>query len=69
MATPTHAIEMEIAGNEPRVRTISRVLPNLRNPVVAAEYKRQRAVIHDAEPAQREEAEFWEAAQSHEGWV
>jgi hypothetical protein len=54
---------------EPAVRTVTRVVPNLRNPAVAEEYKRQREVIHDAAVRQSEEMNFWESAQSHEGWI
>jgi sucrose-6-phosphate hydrolase SacC (GH32 family) len=54
---------------EPPVRTITRQVPNLRNPAVAEEYKRQRAIITAAAERQREEMQFWESVQSHEGWV
>jgi hypothetical protein len=66
MATSTSHLE---ASSEPTVRTITRQVPNLRNPAVAQEYKRQREVIHDASARQSEEMNFWESAQSHEGWV
>jgi len=59
----------EAASAEPAVRTITRVVPNLRNPAVAEEYKRQREVIHAATSRQSEEMTFWESVQSHEGWV
>lgn len=51
------------------MRTISREVPNLRNPAVATEYRRQRAIINAAAESQREELDFWESAQTHEGWV
>jgi hypothetical protein len=54
---------------EPPMRTITREVPNLRNPTVAEEYKRQRAIITAAAERQREEMKFWESVQSHEGWV
>ncbi len=54
---------------EPTVRTITRVVPNLRNPAVAEEYKRQHEVIHNATSHESEEMNFWESVQSHEGWV
>lgn len=54
---------------EPPVRTITREVPNLRNPTVAEDYKRQRAIIAASAAHQHEETEFWESAQSHEGWV
>jgi hypothetical protein len=60
---------IEAASAEPAVRTITRVVPNLRNPAVAMEYKRQREIIHAATTRQSEEMKFWESAQSHEGWV
>ena len=66
MATLTH--NPESAPPEPTTRVVSRELPNLHNPVVAAEYRRQRAIINEAVPSQREELEFWEAVQTHEGW-
>jgi hypothetical protein len=47
---------------------VTRELPNLRNPIVAAEYRRQRAVIRAGVESQREELDFWEATQTHEGW-
>jgi hypothetical protein len=67
MATSTP--HLEAASSEPTVRTITRVVPNLRNPAVAEEYKRQREIIRAATPRQSEEMNFWESAQSHEGWV
>ena len=67
MATLTH--HPEPAPQEPLTRTVSRELPNLRNPVVAAEYRRQRDIINAAVQSQREELEFWESIQTHEGWV
>ena len=66
MAALTH--NPETAPHEPTTRIVSRELPNLRNPVVAAEYRRQRAIINEAVLSQREELEFWEAVQTHEGW-
>jgi hypothetical protein len=69
MATSTPTIETEAAGKEPDTRTISRELPNLRNRAVAEEYRRQRAILQDAAASQRSEMEFWEAAQSSEGWL
>jgi hypothetical protein len=59
----------EAAPSEPPIRTITRQVPNLRNPTVAKEYKRQRAILNAASKRQCEEMEFWESAQSHEGWV
>jgi len=67
MATST--THFEAASAEPTVRTITRVVPNLRNPAVAEEYKRQREIINDATSRQSEEMKFWESVQSHEGWV
>jgi len=67
MATLTH--DPESAQEEPLTRVISREVPNLRNPAVAEEYKRQRAIINAAAAKQRGEMEFWESVQSHEGWV
>jgi len=67
MATSTPHLEASSA--EPTVRTITRVVPNLRNPAVAEEYKLQREIIHDATARQNEEMKFWESVQSHEGWV
>ena len=67
MATSTPPLEP--ASAEPAVRTITRVVPNLRNHAVAEEHKRQREVIHAATPRQSEEMKFWESVQSHEGWV
>jgi hypothetical protein len=66
MATLTH--NPESAPHEPTTRIVSRELPNLRNPVVAAEYRRQRAIINAGVESQREELEFWESVQTHEGW-
>lgn len=60
---------LEAVSTEPLVRTIVREVPNLRNAAVAEEYKRQRAVINSASARQREEMDFWESVQSHEGWV
>ena len=51
------------------MRTISREVPNLRNPTVAEEYKRQRTIVAAASQQQQEEMQLWESAQSHEGWV
>jgi hypothetical protein len=51
------------------MRTITHEVPNLRNPTVAEEYKRQRSIIAAAAPRQSEDTSFWESAQSHEGWV
>lgn len=51
------------------MRTVTFELPNFDNPAVAAEYRRQREVINAAYERQREELEFWESVQSHEGWV
>ncbi len=66
MATLTP--NLESAQQEPLTRVITREVPNLRNPVVAAEYRRQRAVIFAAVENQREELAFWESVQTHEGW-
>jgi hypothetical protein len=66
MATLTH--NPVSAHEEPPMRIVSRELPNLRNPVVAAEYRRQRKIINAAYESQREELEFWESIQTHEGW-
>jgi hypothetical protein len=65
----TSISHFEAAPSEPPMRTITRQVPNLRNSTVAQEYKRQRTIISDASRKQREEMEFWESAQSHEGWV
>ncbi len=67
MASPVR--NFDTPQQEPPVRTITRDVPNLRNPAVAEEYKRQRAIIASAAARQREETEFWESTQSHEGWV
>jgi hypothetical protein len=61
MATPAR-------NPEPLTRIVSVEVPNLDNPIVAAEYRRQREIINAAYERQREELEFWESAQSHEGW-
>jgi hypothetical protein len=66
MATATH--NPEPSKHEPLTRMVTRELPNLRNPIVAAEYRRQRAVIRAGVESQREELDFWEATQTHEGW-
>ncbi len=63
------ADNLEAVLSEPPTRTITREVPNLRNPSVAEEYRRQRAIINSASERQREEMNFWESAQSHEGWV
>jgi hypothetical protein len=65
----TSSRNLDTAPTEPLVRTIVREVPNLRNATVAEEYKRQRAVINAASERQREEMDFWESVQSHEGWV
>jgi hypothetical protein len=67
MAASTH--NPEAMPVEPPMRTITREVPNLRNPAVAEEYKRQRAIIAAASERQREEMNFWESVQSNEGWV
>ena len=67
MATSTR--NLEDAPTEPSMRTITHEVPNLRNPIVAEEYKRQRSIIAAAAPRQSEDTSFWESAQSHEGWV
>jgi hypothetical protein len=67
MATSTR--HLEAASAEPTVRTITRVVPNLRNPTVAEEYKRQREIINGATSRQSEEMKLWELIQSHDGWV
>jgi Protein of unknown function (DUF3018) len=67
MASAIHHHEPQ--QQEPPMRTISREVPNLRNPAVAAEYRRQRAIINAAAESQREELDFWESVQTHEGWV
>lgn len=59
----------EASADEPLVRTITREVPNLRNPAVAEEYKRQRAIVNAAAVKRSEEIEFWESVQTHEGWV
>jgi hypothetical protein len=66
MATLTH--NPESAQQEPLTRFITREVPNLRNPIVAAEYRRQREIIRAAVESQREELDFWESVQTHEGW-
>jgi len=66
MATSTHNPVLDT--KEPATRIVSRELPNLRNPIVAAEYRRQREIINAAVESQREELEFWESVQTHEGW-
>jgi hypothetical protein len=67
MATLIHNPEQ--AKEQPLMRTVTFELPNFDNPAVAAEYRRQREVINAAYERQREELEFWESVQSHEGWV
>jgi hypothetical protein len=67
MATSTQT--RESAASEPPTRTITREVPNLRNPAIADEYRRQRAIIYAASERQREEMNFWESVQSNEGWV
>lgn len=67
MATSTH--NPEPARQEPLTRTVTMEVPNLDNPAVAAEYLRQREIVNAAYERQREELDFWEATQSHEGWV
>ena len=69
MSMATSTTNLEDAQIEPPVRTITRQVPNLRNSAVAEEYKRQRAIITAAAERQREEMQFWESVQSHEGWV
>jgi hypothetical protein len=63
MATSTP--HLEAASAEPTVRTITHVVPNLRNPAVAEEYKRQREIINSATSRQSEEMKFWESVQPH----
>jgi hypothetical protein len=67
MATLTH--NPESAPQEPLTRTVTMEVPNLDNPAVAAEYRRQREIINAAAESQREELEFWESVQTHDGWV
>lgn len=67
MASAIH--NPEPAQAQPLVCTVTLELPNFDNPAVAAEYRRQREVINAAYERQREELEFWESVQSHEGWV
>ena len=67
MATLTH--NPEPAPQEPLTRIGTMEVPNLDNPAVAAEYRRQREFINAAYERQREELDFWEATQTHEGWV
>jgi hypothetical protein len=67
MATLTH--NPESAQQEPLRRTVTMDVPNLDNPAVAAEYHRQREIINAAYERQREDLDFWEATQTHEGWV
>ncbi len=59
----------EPAPQEPLTRTVTMEVPNLDNPAVAAEYRRQREIVNAAYERQREELDFWEATQTHEGWV
>lgn len=59
----------EAAVPEPLVRTVILEVPNLQNPKVAEEYKRQRAIINDALQSRGEEMAFWESTQSHQGWT
>jgi hypothetical protein len=66
MATAT---QNEVMPDEPLVRTIVREVPNLRNSTVVEEYRHQRAIINAAAGNQRDEMEFWEGMQTHEGWV
>jgi hypothetical protein len=65
----TSTSHLEAASAEPTVRTITHLVPNLRNHAVAEKYKRQREVIDDATARQIEEMSVWESVQSHEGWV
>jgi hypothetical protein len=65
----TSTEKLDAVAEEPSMRTITRSVPNLRNPAVAEEYKRQRAIVFAASKLRREEMEFWESVQSHEGWV
>ncbi|HEY5214581.1 MAG TPA: hypothetical protein VIJ38_16320 [Acidobacteriaceae bacterium] len=67
MASPMR--NFEALQQEPPVRTITREVQNLRNPAVAEEYRRQRAIIAAAAEHQQEETKFWESVQSDEGWV
>jgi sucrose-6-phosphate hydrolase SacC (GH32 family) len=66
---PTSTSHREAKHPEPPLRTITREVPNLRNPTVAEEYKRQRTIVAAASQPQQEEMKFWESAHSHEGWV
>jgi hypothetical protein len=66
MATLTH--NLVSTHPEPLTRIVSVEVPNLDNPIVAAEYRRQRAIINAAVERQREELEFWESLQTHDGW-
>ena len=67
MATATQSYGE--AGNEPATRSVTRELPNLGNAAVAKEYQRQREIIRMAALERRDEALFWESAQTDEGWV
>jgi hypothetical protein len=69
MSMPTSTYHREATHSEPPMRTITREVPNLRNPTIAEEYKRQRVILTAAAEQQQEEMEFWESAQSHEGWI
>jgi sucrose-6-phosphate hydrolase SacC (GH32 family) len=66
---PTSTSHREAKHSEPPLRTITREVPNLRNPTVAEEYKRQRTIVAAASQQQHEEMQFWESAQSDEGWI
>ncbi len=57
-----------ISHPEPLTRIVSVEVPNLDNPIVAAEYRRQREIVNASYEKQREELAFWESVQCHEGW-
>ena len=60
---------LDAATSESATRWMSREVPNMRNPQVAADYKRQRDVLDAALERQRDEMKFWESVQADEGWV
>jgi hypothetical protein len=57
-----------ISYPKPLTRIVSVEVPNLDNPIVAAEYRRQREIVNASYERQREELAFWESVQCHEGW-
>lgn len=50
------------------LRPIIRWVPDTRSPEFRERYQRQRAIIAHAVET-RNEAEWWERLQAHEGWV